>query len=228
MPAWADDCGRWPAGAADAQEEKSQAADLGRSAGPGVAQPCSKHSTASAATVRTVARSTGSRHAWSRFSERIRTCRATWRRRVSLTVALPVSVSRRTSDAATIGSVHPKRRILAAGEVQVGVERGQRGRNEQPAVVVVHQAVAGLAAGEVDQDDREPVGGLHRRVRVVDGWRERLAGDVDELADAEPDVLLDVTVGQRVPHIPAHRQRDHLGWEAKPGELGARSGDPTC
>ena len=30
--------------------------------------------------------------------------------------------------------------------------------------------------------------------------------------------FLDVQVGQQVPHVPAHRQRDHLGWEAKPGD----------
>ena len=54
---------------------------------------------------------------------------------------------------------------------------------------------------------------------------ERGVVDVDA---AFGEQLLDVTVGQRVPHLPAHRQRDHLGWEAEPGELRACSGGLTC
>jgi hypothetical protein len=35
------------------------------------------------------------------------------------------------------------------------------------------------------------VEGLHRGVRIVDRWREGLAGNVGLLPDAEPDVLFD-------------------------------------
>lgn len=43
-------------------------------------------------------------------------------------------------------------------------------------------------------------------------------GDVinDDAALAEP--LLDVAVGQAIPQVPAHRQRDHLTWETKARE----------
>ena len=40
--------------------------------------------------------------------------------------------------------------------------------------------------------------------------------------------LLDVTVGQPEPEVPADSQRDDFRREAEPGELRTRGGDPTC
>ena len=40
--------------------------------------------------------------------------------------------------------------------------------------------------------------------------------------------LLDVTVGQPEPEVPADSQRDDFRREAEPGELRTWGGDPTC
>lgn len=45
--------------------------------------------------------------------------------------------------------------------------------------------------GEVAVDDGEMIEGLHRSVRIVDRWREGLAGNVGLLPDAKPNVLFD-------------------------------------
>jgi hypothetical protein len=48
--------------------------------------------------------------------------------------------------------------------------------------------------------------------------------DVVHLDAAPGQQLLDVAVGQAEPQVPAHRDDDHVGWEAEPGEGGPREG----
>ena len=50
---------------------------------------------------------------------------------------------------------------------------------------------------------------------------------VISLDGAFGEELVDVSVGQPEPQVPAHGQRDDLRREAEPGEL-RNWGDPTC
>jgi hypothetical protein len=54
-------------------------------------------------------------------------------------------------------------------------------------------------------------------------WREahHPPADRDVAFDQE---LFDVTVGQAEAQLPAHRQHDHVGWEAEAGKGGLREG----
>lgn len=61
-----------------------------------------------------------------------------------------------------------------------------------------------------------------RSGRVAEHGRDALyppvQGDVIDLDAALDEQLLEVSVGPRVPQVPAHRQQGHLGREPEPGE----------
>src|SRR5829696_4911290 len=69
-------------------------------------------------------------------------------------------------------------------------------------------------AGGLGQQGREP---LHPPVD----------GDVVDLDTPLGEQFLDVAVGQAEAQVPAHRQHDHIGWEAEAGEGGARRDRPA-
>jgi hypothetical protein len=98
------------------------------------------------------------------------------------------------------------------GQIQVAVEVGQLPPTPAAGGRPGGEAVAGLPAGELDRQDRQPIGGLHAGAGVVDGQWEGLAGDVDELAHAEPDVVFqgafNVRAGARP--TPARKGQIHL------------------
>jgi len=55
----------------------------------------------------------------------------------------------------------------------------------------------------------------------VNRWTPAVDRDVVDLDPTFGQQLLDVTIGQAVAQVPAHRHHDHIGRESEPGERGS-------
>ena len=103
-------------------------------------------------------------------------------------LTVPQEADERQHHADVVGAVAAQD---VGDELDVVAERAARHHDPPPAAGPFEDLGAERPHREVAVDHAEVLDRLHRGVGVVDRCRQRLAGDVGLLPDAEPDVLLD-------------------------------------